>query len=340
MPDSPPSDTPPSPAAAAIPVVDLSRWDGPGRPALVADLREVCHEIGFLYLVGHGLPEGLVSDYFAAVQAFFDLPEQVKARVDKRLSPHFRGWERVGAELTLGEVDHREQLDLSTEHPVRPEPVAEPYLRLDGPNQWLPDEDAPGLRAVTDAVVEHLERIGGVLLRALPLGLGLPEDVLVERFGRRTFSLLKMISYPPTPPGGAGVNAHSDQGFITLLMQHGVPGLQVRLADGWVDADPPAGALIVNLGETLQAMTSGYFVATDHRVYAQEPRLSSAYFYGPQLETSLEPLPLDERLLAQVDPARAQYMAGARSGTFGESLWAYYSRSYPQNMAAHHPPQP
>lgn len=321
----------------SIPVIDLSRWDGSSRSAFVEEVRAACHEVGFLYLVGHGIPAGLLADYFTAMRAFFDLPEQVKEQVDKVRSPHFRGWERVGAELTLGAVDHREQLDLATAHPVRPEPVPAPYLRLDGPNQWLPDGEAPGLRAHTEAVMEHLERISGVLLRALPSGLGLPEDVLVERFGRRTFSLLKMISYPPTPPGAAGVNPHNDQGFITLLMQHGVPGLQVRVAGRWVDADPPAGALIMNLGETLQAMTSGYFIATEHRVLTEHPRLSSAWFYGPQLETSLEPLPLDGRLLRDVDPARARYMAGARSGTFGESLWAYYARSYPQNMAAHHP---
>lgn len=319
-----------------IPVIDLSRWHT-DREALVEQLRAACHDVGFLYLVGHGIPQDLIDEYFTAMGVFFALPEERKASIDKALSPHFRGWERAGAELTAGAVDHREQLDLATEHPVRPEPVANDYLRLDGPNQWPAEQDAPGLRTLTETLVAHLDRVGDVLLRALPLGLGLPENILVDRFGDRRFSLLKLVSYPPTPPGGAGVNAHADQGFVTLLLQHDVPGLQVRLAGEWVPVDPPAGALIVNLGELLQAMTAGYFIATEHRAIAPRHRLSSAYFLGPELTTRLDPLPLDPRMLAEVDPSRAVWMAGARSDTFGQSLWSYYARSYPQNMASHHP---
>ena len=53
--------------------------------------------------------------YFAALERFFALPDERKATIDKRLSPHFRGWERVGAELTNNRTDYREQLDLSSE---------------------------------------------------------------------------------------------------------------------------------------------------------------------------------------------------------------------------------
>lgn len=320
-----------------IPVIDLSRWHGPERDVFVEELRAACHDVGFLYLVGHGLPEATVEEYFARMRAFFDLPEHVKAGVEKTLSRHFRGWERVGAELTLGQVDHREQFDTVTAHPVHPAPVDPPYLHLEGPNQWPAEADAPGFRAVTEEVVGHLEGIAEVLLRALPLGLGLPEQALTDRFGERRYSLLKMISYPPTPAGGAGVNAHRDQGFITLLLQHEVPGLQVRIGEVWVDADPPRGALIVNLGEMLQAMTGGYFIATDHRVFAEQARLSSAWFCGAELTTSLDPLPLPAQRAAEVDPARTRWMAGERLGTFGESMWAYYARSYPESMATHYP---
>ena len=105
-----------------------------------------------------------------------------------------------------------------------------------------------------------------------------------------------MIHYPPTPPGEAGVNAHHDAGFLTLLMQHGVGGLQVlNPAGDWVDVPPRDDAFVVNLGEMLQAMTGNYVVATTHRVIATEERYSSGYFHGPDLRTRLDPLPLDGR---------------------------------------------
>ena len=126
-------------AFTAIPEVDLRRWHGGDaeRAALAAEVRQICHEVGFFQLVGHGVPAGFRARYFDLLQAFFALPEDVKAQIDKVRSPHFRGWERVGAELTDNRTDHREQLDVSTENPPyaarrdaavpaprRPEPVA------------------------------------------------------------------------------------------------------------------------------------------------------------------------------------------------------------------------
>ena len=122
------------------------------RAALAAEVRQICHEIGFFQLVGHGVPAGFRARYFDLLQAFFALPEDVKAEIDKVRSPHFRGWERVGAELTDNRTDFREQLDVSTENPPYPPDAMPPYLRLDGPNQWLPDDVLPGFhRAVTSS---------------------------------------------------------------------------------------------------------------------------------------------------------------------------------------------
>jgi isopenicillin N synthase-like dioxygenase len=112
-------------AFTAIPVMSLARWtsaagDSAARLAFADELCRVCHEVGFLLLSDHGVGQQFLDDYFAALQQFFALPEAVKAAIDKVQSPHFRGWERVGSELTDNRVDHREQLDLSTEHPPRP----------------------------------------------------------------------------------------------------------------------------------------------------------------------------------------------------------------------------
>src|SRR5689334_11754105 len=91
-----------------IPVVSLRDWTAPDadRAGFADRLRAICHEIGFFQLVDHGVDPAFLDEYFAAMRAFFELPEDVKARIDKARSPWFRGWERVGAELTDARVDH------------------------------------------------------------------------------------------------------------------------------------------------------------------------------------------------------------------------------------------
>jgi isopenicillin N synthase-like dioxygenase len=315
----------------------------------------VSHEIGFFQLVGHDVPAEFRARYFELLQAFFALPEDVKAHIDKRRSRHFRGWERVGAELTDNRTDFREQLDVSTENPPYPADAEPPYLRLDGPNQWLPDDVLPGFR---DAVGELFVRLGAVafeLMEVLSVGLGLDADHLRRVFGERPLSFVKLIRYPPTPPGEAGVNAHHDAGFLTLLMQHGIGGLQVlNPAGDWIDVPPRDDAFVVNMGEMLQEMTGNYVVATTHRVIAGEARFSSGYFHGPDLRTRLEPLPLDDRFALAVASSdrhasagfmakRDELLAGhggtasTGAGVYGQQLWNYYVRSYPDNVRAHYP---
>ncbi|MDH4145086.1 MAG: isopenicillin N synthase family oxygenase [Acidimicrobiia bacterium] len=341
-----------------IPAVDLGRWrqgDEAAQARFAADVVDICHHVGFFTLVGHGVPDGFVARHFAALEAFFALPEATKARIDKRLSPHFRGWERVGSELTDNRVDHREQLDVSTENPVRGLDAEPAYLRLDGPNQWLDEDVLAGFRAT---VVEFFDRMGALadeLLAVLSVGLGLARDHLATVFGARPLSLAKLISYPPTPPGECGVNAHHDAGFLTVLLQHGVGGLQALNPEGrWVDVEPTPGAFVINLGEMLQEMSGNYVVATTHRVVASEPRFSSAYFHGPDLTTRLDPLPLEPRFAAAVAASprhrdagfmakRDELLAGCSgtassgAGVYGAQLWNYYVRSYPANVARHHP---
>lgn len=345
-------------AFTSIAVVSMASWrqSGADRAAFADELRHICHEAGFLMLVDHGIDAEFIEQYFAALEAFFALPDEVKARIDKVNSPHFRGWERVGSEYTDGKVDYREQLDVCTEHPPRPLEVTPEYLRLDGPNQWLDDDALPGFRALVLEFMARMRALADEIMEILAVGLGLAATTFAERFGERPLSLTKLIRYPPTPHGGAGVNGHHDAGFLTLLLQHGVGGLQARNADGaWIDVPPTPGAIVMNLGEMLQSMTGNYFVATMHRVTATEQRFSSAYFHGPDVRSSLAALDLDPRFADAVAASprhrdagfmakRSELLEGS-SGTssvsapvYGEQLWNYYVRSYPSNVSKHHGP--
>ncbi|MGB8858590.1 MAG: 2-oxoglutarate and iron-dependent oxygenase domain-containing protein [Ilumatobacteraceae bacterium] len=345
---------------ATIPSFSLADWRNAStveadEQLVAARLLEMCHGVGFLFLTEHGVPQGFLDHYFDLLEQFFALPEQTKALIDKRNSPHFRGWERVGAELTANRVDHREQLDVSSEHMPYP-PGAEPaYLRLDGPNQWLPEHLLPGFHAAVDEFFVRMGAVAWELMEVMSVGLGLPRHHLRDLFGERPLSFVKLIRYPRTPAGEAGVNAHHDAGFLTLLLQHRVGGLQALAPDGeWIAVDPPQGAIIVNIGEMLQAMTGNYFVACTHRVIATEPRFSSAYFHGPDLRTPLTALDLPARFAEAVAASprhrSAGFMArrdellhgndgiaGESAPVFGQQMWNYYVRSYPDVVEAHYP---
>ncbi|TGT18439.1 isopenicillin N synthase family oxygenase, partial [Mesorhizobium sp. M4B.F.Ca.ET.172.01.1.1] len=62
---------------------------------------------------------------------------------------------------------------------------------------------------------------------------------------------------------------HADSGFVTLLAQDGVEGLQAKnLAGEWIDVPPANGTLAVNFGQLLERWTGGRVRATRHRVIA------------------------------------------------------------------------
>jgi isopenicillin N synthase-like dioxygenase len=111
---------------------------------------------------------------------------------------------------------------------------------------------------------------------------------------------------------------------------------------------------VVNLGEMLQAMTGNYLVATTHHVISPAQRYSSAYFHGPDLRTSLAPVELATEFSAAVAAspwhrdagfmAKREELLQGRSGTasetapvYGQQLWNYYLRSYPDVVRRHYP---
>ncbi len=314
----------------ALPVVDL-REDP---EVLRRTLGRVAHEVGFFYLTGHGVPDDLIDRVLSQSRRLFALPQESKDAVAMVNSPHFRGYTRLGGELTGGEVDWREQIDIGPERTPLADP-AEPYLRLQGPNQWpagLPE--LPEVIAEWDAA---LAKVGRTLLRHWAVALGNPEDSFDAAFADTPATLIKVIRYPGGAPSGQGVGAHRDAGVLTLLLaEPGSVGLQVRVEAGYVDVDPIPGALIVNIGEMLEIASGGYLRATEHRVRIHDAeRLSVAYFFNPRLDTQIPVLPLPDDLAAQArgvtdDPANDRIYA-----VYGRNAWKSRLRAHPDVAAAH-----
>ena len=334
------------------PIIDLEPWfsgDPQQRCELSRQVGRVCHETGFFYVVNHGIAAATSDRYLLALKSFFALPLAARQAIDKQNSPQFRGWEKLGSELTNNETDYREQIDIGVERDAikNPDPY---YLALVGPNQWPPQASIPGFRDTVDDYFTRLSGVSRELLNIMSLALGLDQTHIGKVFGANPSPYLKLIRYPRTQAGGQGVGIHKDSGFLTLLLQDENPGLEAQANDNsWYPVDPLPGSLVVNTGELLQLVTRNYFIATPHRVinYRARERYSSAFFYSPDLNTVLDPLPIDPAYIEQVNrserhrgeglmASRAEMATGtssmasqARPAVFGEKYWQRWVRSYP-----------
>jgi isopenicillin N synthase-like dioxygenase len=323
-----------------LPVVDLRSEPAELRP----QLRRVAHEVGFFHLTGHDVPAELTERVLAAARRLFALPQADKDAVAMVNSPHFRGYTRLGGELTGGVTDWREQIDIGPERVSLSDP-AEAYLRLQGPNQW-PDglPELPGIIAEWDAA---LADVGRKLLRHWAASLGNSEDVFDEAFAETPATLIKIVRYPAQAETPQGVGAHRDAGVLTLLLaEPGSRGLQVSAAGAseatgngsgeWIDVDPLPGAFIVNIGEMLEIASGGYLRATEHRVsLSARERISVPYFFNPRLDAQIPVLTLPADLAARArgvtaDPSNEQIFS-----VYGRNAWKSRLRAHPDVAAAH-----
>jgi isopenicillin N synthase-like dioxygenase len=108
-----------------------------------------------------------------------------------------------------------------------------------------------------DILVEYLKQVmklGTLLLELLSEALGLNPTYLID-FGCAN-GLFALGNYSPPCPEPeltmATIN-HADADFITVLLQDHIGGLQVLHKDIWIDVPPLPGALVVNIGEFMQA---------------------------------------------------------------------------------------
>ncbi|RSS63289.1 isopenicillin N synthase family oxygenase [Streptomyces sp. WAC06614] len=284
------------PPTSPLPVLDLSRADDPEqRAAFREELHVAARDTGFLHLTGHGVSAAETARILEVTRAFFALPEADRLALSNLNSPHFRGYTRVGHELTGGASDWRDQLDVGAERPAPQVGPGDPaYLWLEGPNQW--PAALPELKEVVLGWQERLAAVAHKLLRELLASIGAPPDFFDAAFADRPHLHTKLVRYPGSAPTGAdqGVGAHKDYGFLTLLLQDSVGGLQVVRDGGFVDVPPMPGAFVVNLGELLEIATEGYLKATDHRVVSPPgavERYSVPFFYNPRLDAVIETVP-------------------------------------------------
>ncbi|MBL1376323.1 isopenicillin N synthase family dioxygenase [Zobellella iuensis] len=324
-----------------LPVLDLSDFHAGGerRQSFLDDLGEAARNVGFFYLVGHGLTNEQQRQVMQLAADFFALPLAQKLEVEMRHSPHFRGYTRLQGEVTLGRPDSREQFDIMREEPVRPQARDQPtWWRLHGPNQW--PAQLPQMRPVLLQWQQELSDITVTLLRAFALVLQQPEHIFDETIQDAPYQHMKLIRYPgrSLPDEEQGVGAHKDPGYLTLVLQGEQSGLEVLTEDGWLAARPLPGSFVVNIGELLELASNGYLRATYHRVVSPPAgieRLSCAFFMAARLDATVPLLPLPSHL-AELAKGPASDPLNPLFYQVGQNVLKGRLRSHPDVAQAHY----
>lgn len=284
--------------AATLPIISLKTLNS---DAGLVELRRAASEVGFFYLVDHGLSSEAQQHYLALSRAFFQLSAADKQAVDMIHSPHFRGYNAMGSEMTAGRLDAREQFDWMNEEPALPaEQLVFPWQKLIGPNLW--PSAMPTLKPALTTLQRKLGDITVTLLQKLCASLGVDGHALDHTIGGQPYTHAKLIRYPAQQSLQQGVGAHKDPGYLTLVMQDAQSGLKVERDNQWIDVMPIPGALVVNIGELLELASNGFLKATNHKVESPTngvERYSIAFFMAAQLSASVPVLPLPAALQAK-----------------------------------------
>ena len=315
-----------------IPSIDISALFGAEPVAWAATDRAIMDasaHSGFMLI--RGLPDDVPLGAGARAQLLrlFDLPpEEIRPLWRQKFDPShanvYRGW----FPSQRGFATAKEGIDMGVDVAYGSSVVdASDPLREATP---LPSEESlPGWRAAVSAYYRGMEKVANALMRSIARGLSLPEryfDVYFER----GLSTLRLIRYPVRDDidSAAELDAnlwvthagerryltgqpHVDSGFLTLLAQDGVEGLQARHIDGdWIDVPPQDETLAVNFGKVLQQWCGGRIRATEHRVIgAGRERRSIPFFHEARADAEISPLPLPDA--PQFEPF-----------LFGDYLWA------------------
>lgn len=223
---------------SSIPILDYALVsDASTKPSFVSQLQHALINVGFLYLKNAPVDTPDINDLIAYIPKLFALPQDAKDKIRMANSEHFLGYSKLGAELTRGAVDQREQFDFATPHVSRWKQKGDPdYLRLWGPSQvrasarnrvtradmvsqWPDETLIPGFRTTMEKYLAQVQELSYKFSSLLAEAFGLPPNALAgfydtdEKMQHRG----KIVQYPVVEEGGQGVGPHYDAGFLTFV---------------------------------------------------------------------------------------------------------------------------
>lgn len=259
--------------SSTIPVVDFSKWNNSTNKdeqlAVAKELTNACRDVGFVYIINHGLPQDLLDEAFDTAKRLFELSHDEKMKAPHPDGPEvhrgysYPGLEKVSQYMGGDEKVHdklREVKDCKESYEVGSEE------NQDQPNVWLPESTLPEFKSFTTKFYWECNKVAQSILRAMTMGIGIDDSDYLIKFHSGHNNQLRLLHYPPIPAAeienqtSARMPPHSDWGSITLLFQDDCGGLEVEdphKPGEFVPATPMPGACVMNVGDLLMRWSNG-----------------------------------------------------------------------------------
>jgi isopenicillin N synthase-like dioxygenase len=288
-----------------IPVIDIGPFlAGADAVTAPAAVEAAATSLGFLQVVGHGIPVEALDGAYDAMARLSGLPQDAKR-----------------AHLSDGHPYRGLHLNRDASGAVRQERFL--VSRFDGPTEAMaggvPPEladfffpniwpDLAGFRAGITELFRQTHALAAKMMSLLAVGLGL-ERGYFEPVLEPNASTFAVNHYPARgePFHGADVPVlfaeHADGNTLTILHQRGsYNGLQIRILDRaagepeWLDIPVVEEAFVINVGELMTRWTNDHWPSTRHRVVASreegDSRTTLTTFHMPALGARVAPLPV------------------------------------------------
>ncbi|PIA25973.1 hypothetical protein AQUCO_10200028v1 [Aquilegia coerulea] len=272
------------------PVIDLNGIDIDvnRRNLVVEKIRNASEAWGFFQLLNHGIPLSVMDDMIEAVRGFNEQPNEVKAQYYTR---EMNKKVVFNSNFDLYEAPATNWRD--TFHAV----MAPDYLD--------PEELPVTCRKIFPEYSKLVKELGTRLLELISEGLGLNPNHLKDMDCAEGLSIAGHY-YPacPEPELTLGAGKHSDNVFITVLLQDQIGGLQFLHENQWVNVLPIHGSLVINIGDFLQLVSNDKLKSCEHRVISNKegPRMSVAVFFSTLLKESTRKYGPIKELLSEENP--------------------------------------
>ncbi|WCJ24003.1 2-oxoglutarate (2OG) and Fe(II)-dependent oxygenase superfamily protein [Euphorbia peplus] len=276
----------------SFPVIDLSsvEKDSTLRGELVEQVRKASETWGFFQVINHGIPADIVEGMEDGIRKFHEQDSEIKKELYTRDITKKVGYNSNFDLYSAPSANWRDTLQVK----FAPDP--------------LNPEQLPNI--CRDIVMEYskqVQKLGNTLFELLSEALGLKPNYLKDiGCADGLFHLAHYYPACPQPELTLGTTQHTDNDFLTILLQDQIGGLQVFHQNQWIDVPPTPGALVVNIGDLLQAISNDKLISAEHRVLANRigPRISVATFFTTLLtETAGVCGPIKE-LLSEDNPPK------------------------------------
>src|SRR5712664_1371075 len=288
-------------ATETIPIIDLGPFLAGEEGALdrtAKELRFALTEIGFYFIVNHGVPREKIRGVFDQVKRFHEQPvdKKLELKIDKNSTGYLP---MRGNTLRTSTIQSGTKPNLNEAFFVKRElPPDHPDVlanrRFRGPNRW--PGDLPGFRDTIVDYCQTMERLVQQMVRIYARALDLPAHYFDAPFREAQYSL-RMTHYPHQDgpvEDEFGLAPHTDTSFLTLLAPNDVLGLSIRTQSGkWIDAPAIPEAYVVNGGQLLQRWTNDCFLATPHRAvnHSGGERYALAFFCDSNIDWPVAAVP-------------------------------------------------